>query len=272
MTQEIEKTNEARELAKYDFGEDEGIGVQGQDRDELQIPFLVLLQDLSPQVTGVKGKKVPGAEAGKLYNSVTEEVYGDAVEFVPAHSEHAFVEWRANRGGLVRRHEKDSAFVAEVIKRNEKAFGKLLVEPEKQKDSNELIETFYVYGILVLDGGARLEPAILSLSSTKITPWKTWSTKAHMCLVDNPAGRRVNPPKFAHRIRVGVGPRETRNGGSYFPIKIDPAEGNMKASLMAPADPRYIAAKGLREMVISGRAVAVEEAPAGTTEETPVEF
>jgi len=275
MAQEIEKINEARELAKYDFGEDEGVGVRGKDRDELQTPFLVLLQDLSPQVTGTKGAKVPGAEAGKLYNNVTEEVYGDSVEFIPAHSERVFVEWRANRGGLVRRHDKNSPFVADVIRRNEKTFGRLLVDPPKQKESNELVETFYVYGVLVLDGGARLEFVILALTSTKITPWKNWSTKANTCLVDSSSNRRSNPPIYAHRIRIGVGARDTKNGGSYFPIKIEPFLGGtkMKECIMQPDDPRYVTAKRFREMVLAGNVVMNEEAIAHVDHEEPtVEF
>jgi hypothetical protein len=266
MDQEIAR-NESRELVKYDFGDDEGVGVQGQDRDELKIPFLVLLQDLSPQVTGTKGKKVEGARAGLLYNTITDELF-EALEFIPAHSEHVFVEWRANRGGLVGRHEKDSEFVRAVMAKNERKFGKLLVDPDKQKESNELIETFYVYGVI----GSTLEYVVLSLTSTKIDPWKTWNTKAHMCMVENSAGRRVNPPRFAHRVKVSVGAREEKNGGSYFPIKIDPAEGNMKASLMSPEDPRYQAAKGLREMVMTGRAVATEEAPVAESDDSRGEF
>ena len=52
-------------------------GREGADKDSYAIPFLLVLQPLSPQVVD---KLVPGAEAGMLLNSVTNELYKEGAD------------------------------------------------------------------------------------------------------------------------------------------------------------------------------------------------
>ena len=54
-------------------------GMVGQE--DLALPFLKLLGQLSPEVNKRDGKYVEGAEPGMIYNSVTGEIFRVRVEF-----------------------------------------------------------------------------------------------------------------------------------------------------------------------------------------------
>ncbi len=248
--------------AVFDYGEDAGRGFENQTNDEKQVPFLALLQDLSPQVTGSDGKEYPGAKAGKLFNTVTEEVLGGDAFFVPAHREHIYTEWRPRTqgGGFVGRYAKDDPVVVEAV-RTAKEFGKY-----KTPAGNELVETFYLYGVLCREDGD-LQPAVVAFTSTKIAVFKKWNTQVSLCTVPQPDGRRPRPPYFAHLVKISS-VRQTSPKGTFFNLVLSPAKDSIRASLLQTDDPRFLAARALADMVASGAAKAAENTQAAE-ENTP---
>jgi hypothetical protein len=87
--------------------------------DDLAIPFLRILAQLSPQVNKRDGAYIDGAEAGMLYNTVLNEVYdGDVgIQVIPAHYNRRFVEWtpREKGGGYVASYETTDPIVNSVV-------------------------------------------------------------------------------------------------------------------------------------------------------------
>ena len=79
-----------------DFAADAGAGMEGADADSYAIPFLLVLQPMSPQVVdGI----VAGAKPGIYLNSVTNEVYGETGFFVPVAFKRNFIRWGARETG-----------------------------------------------------------------------------------------------------------------------------------------------------------------------------
>src|SRR5215207_5859746 len=71
-----ETAKSSTELATADtmnFEEDAGKGMEGADKDSFAIPFLSILQGLSPQMDPDSG--IPGAKLGMIVNTVTNELY-----------------------------------------------------------------------------------------------------------------------------------------------------------------------------------------------------
>ena len=63
-------------LAVYEgFEEFNGVGFSEVTTEDLAIPFLRVLAQLSPQVNKRDGAYIEGAEAGMIYNTVMNEVY-----------------------------------------------------------------------------------------------------------------------------------------------------------------------------------------------------
>jgi hypothetical protein len=259
---DVSKT-EPTGVANLDYGEHAGAGFEGQTSADSKIPFLLLLQGLSPQVGGPKA--VPGASPGKFMNSVSERVYGDSVLFVPAKREKSYVEWvpRAQGGGFVGRHAVDSDLVARAKeKAGPKAFGKL-----KHPDSeNELVETVYLYGV-VCDGERPADPVVVAFKSTALAPLRAWNTRVKTTQIPV-AGRKQTPPLFAHLTRVSTVSQSNKKG-TFFNYVLGPAKGDMIDSLLRPDDERFRAAVSLRDLVESGAAKAAEETLGAS--ETPEE-
>ena len=69
------------------FEADANQGAQYISQEELALPFLKILGQLSPEVNKRDGKYVEGAEPGKIINTVTNELY-DTVQLVSNHTKH----------------------------------------------------------------------------------------------------------------------------------------------------------------------------------------
>jgi hypothetical protein len=232
-------------VAAYDYGEDAGQGFENHGKDDYAIPFLGVLQSNSPEV-----ETIAAAKPGMLINTVTQELFDGAagIVFIPCHTEHVFVEWvpREKGGGFVGLHDINS----EVVKKAkaEQDFGKY-----KLANGNDLIETFYVYGVRVTDVGA--EQMVIAFSSTKIKKYKGWMTKARAIQIPLEGGRRITPPLFAHTYKV-FAVKERNNKGEFWNFEISFTGEDAATSRIKPNDPLYQSARAIRDLVISGKAKA----------------
>ena len=78
----IKKANGS--LAVSNFEQDANMGMGNLTQDDLALPFLKILGQLSPEVNKRDGKYVEGAEPGKIINTVTNELF-DKISVVPCH-------------------------------------------------------------------------------------------------------------------------------------------------------------------------------------------
>lgn len=247
----------------YDYGEDTAKGFENQTGQDYQVPFLSLLQDMSPQVTGAHGSAVEGARAGMMYNTVTQDLYDGDVLIVPALTEHVYVEWipREQGGGFVGAHPLDSEMVAEakrVAKAQEKSFGDL-VSP----DGNDIVETFYVYGVLCPEDQDP-QPVVIAFTSTKIRVYKQWMSKIRMFTVPRQDGSKARPPLFAHLSKIST-VRQTNKKGTFFNFQVGSAGKDLLSSLLSPDDVRFKTAKGIGDLVNQGFARASYETQNAST-------
>lgn len=212
-------------LAKVDFGEYSGAGMDNVTQADVQIPFLSLLQQLSPQVTEGDPKYIEGAKAGLLVNSVTNELIGKEAYFVPCCKDSVFVEWvpRDQGGGLVGIHDIGSELVRACKEAAEDQF-KL-----KTDEGHDLIETHYVYGLLIdgAEGRTMVTPIVIGFSSTKIKVYRSQ-------LMTRIRTMKGNPPMFAFRFKVTSVADKNKAGQPFHNFKIEPACGDMQSSLNLP--------------------------------------
>lgn len=146
----------------------------------MSIPFIRILQKLSPQLDKQKPEFVMGAEEGHFFNTVTKQDLGDSINIIVLKFEHVYIEWRPNRGGFVSYHSEDNAARIAV----DTTFGAW-----KTKDGNELQEN-YAYLVLV-EGHEAEGPAVLSLSSSAIKMAKNWNRLMVTHVMEN--GKKAMP-------------------------------------------------------------------------------
>lgn len=231
--------------AVHDYGDYAGAGFEQQDRSDYSIPFLGVLQGLSPEL-----ETIESAKPGYILNKVTQEVFSskDGLGFVPCYTQHVFVEWvpRDAGGGIVGTHELDSAVVAQA--RANAKVGKFVME-----NGNELVETFYVYGIIV--DGDNTSHGVIAFTSTKIKKYKAWMTKARTIQMRLPDGRKINPPLFAHRYRLKT-VKEKNAKGEFYNWEVTFDGDKAEECRLAPNDPVFQEAAQCMDLIKSGAAKA----------------
>lgn len=169
-----------------------GQGLDDITSEDKGLPFFEILQPLSPEV-----EDVPGAQAGMIINKATKELY-DSIRFVPVCRDHVYTEWvpRDAGGGLVATYQ----ITDDIVKA---ARSKQRVGKHELANGNELIETFYLYG-LVLDADDNPTPAVISFTSTKIAAYKQLTTRADSLMFRTNDGRKLKFPWFAHVWKLGT--------------------------------------------------------------------
>ena len=84
------------------FEEDAAKGLGKIGQEDLALPFLKILGQLSPEVNKRDGKHVEGAEPGMIFNSVSGEMYDGVkgIDVIPCFYRLEYIEWRDRGEGL----------------------------------------------------------------------------------------------------------------------------------------------------------------------------
>lgn len=252
----------------YDYSAYAGAGFESHTQGDYAVPFLGVLQSNSPLI-----ESNAEARPGMLFNTVTHELFEakKGIAFVPAETQHVFVEWtpRDMGGGFVEIHQLNSDIVKNAQKDQE--FGKYKMVKGNPK-SNDLVETYYIYGILVKDDGST-EQLIIAFTSTKNKIYKQWMTKARTIQIPLPDGRRIVAPLFAHRYRVtSLGQKNSKGSFYNFQVGFDGADAT--SCRLDPKSPLFLDAVAFRDLIQSNgvRAAHDTQTPASTEEDEPTPF
>ncbi len=216
---------------------DAGAGLSTAADDNI-VPFIVLLQDMSPEVKKRDPNYVEGAEAGMYMDRATHRLWaGDeasaertgfpVLEFQHCYFDRAIVEWipRTDGGGFVARHNIQGT-VEDTMKR---LGGKQVPDPQDPNKMNwksadgthDLIDTRYHFGNIVNDGNPK--PAVIAFSSTGHTASRQWMTSMNDFKIMGPdnqpmrnaKGETLTLPAWARKYTIGTKPRENKKG-SFF--------------------------------------------------------
>ena len=228
--------------AAFDYGEHEGRGFENQTRDDIAMPFVMVLQSGSPQVAK---KEVAGAMPGHIYNTVTQELL-EKLTYVPCCTEHCYIEWvpRDAGGGFVAKHDINSPVVAKA-KAEAKKFNKLRV------GKHDLVETYSIFLVLVDDEGQPAGYAVMSFESTKIKVYKAANTRIQMFMLRAPDGTKKRPPMYAHLCQATT-VQESNAKGTWYNLVLAPAKGSVMDSLLPLDHPVVAAGAELYDLVQSG--------------------
>jgi len=116
MTKETNLTKKTEgALATNMFEADANAGTHNMEQDDLALPFLKVLGQLSPEINKQNGKYVQGAEPGMILNSVTKELFDGSkgIDVIPCFYKREYLEWKPRElgGGLVRIYSIDDPIV-----------------------------------------------------------------------------------------------------------------------------------------------------------------
>jgi hypothetical protein len=94
MNQVTEKKSAGLPSNIFEDDAAKGLGTIGQE--DLALPFLKILGQLSPEVNKRDGKYVEGAEPGMIYNSVSGDLYDGVkgIDVIPCFYKLEYIEWK----------------------------------------------------------------------------------------------------------------------------------------------------------------------------------
>ena len=203
MNQVTEKKNGA--LATFDMEADAQQGAQNISQEDLALPFLKILGQLSPEVNKTHGKYVEGAEPGKIINTVTNELY-DKISVVPCHYKRQYIEWQdrgASSGAPVAIHDADSDIVSQTTR--DKSY------KDRLPNGNYLENTANHFVLVV---GKNPETALISMKSTQLKVSRKWNSMMMGIKLQGKNGL-FTPPTYSHIYNLST-VQMSNDKGTWF--------------------------------------------------------
>jgi hypothetical protein len=237
-----------------DILETAGEGVD-YETSELQIPFIRVIQALSPQIKKSDAAFIKGAEQGDLFNTVTGEVWKgeEGINVIPCYQETKHLEFtpRDQGGGFVGELPAGDPNILKTTRQGAK---------ETLPSGNELVKSDQHY-CMVLNKDGSAQPAIVDMKSTQLKISRRWKTQIAMQKIPDKNGVMRTPALFATIWNLKT-VEESNDMGTWYNYTIE------KVDLVKDKN-LFIDAKNFRSSVESGAAKAVPEEVVTESDEAP---
>jgi len=174
--------------------EDAGMGLENIGAEDVKIPFLRILQDLSPQVKEGRPGYVQGAKPGMIINSVSKKLYDGktGINVLRCFYKREYVEWQdrgTGQGAPVNTYPVDHDIIHTTKK---DAAGK-----DRLPNGNYLANTANHY-VLMLSDNNIVESALIAMSSSQLVKSREWNTMITSNKHTKKDGTIIKPPTFSH--------------------------------------------------------------------------
>jgi hypothetical protein len=185
-------------------------GLESVSAQDLAIPYLRLLAQLSPQVNKRDGAYIEGAEAGMIYNTVENAVYDGeiGVKVIPCYYRRMYVEWkpREKGGGYVATYPADHKIVGTTYKDDR--------GNDVLPNGNLLTNTAEFY-VIMIDKDGSLKRCLITMTSTQLKKARKWLTQIQTMMGKAADGRMFTMPMMSH-IYTLTSVEERNDKGSWF--------------------------------------------------------
>ena len=206
MNQVAEKKSAGLPANMFEDDAAKGLGAIGQE--DLALPFLKILGQLSPEVNKRDGKYVEGAEPGMIYNSVSGELYDGAkgINVIPAFYKLEYVEWKdrgEGSGGPVAVHDSSSDIMSQT-----KADANF---KDRLPNGNYVEKTASHFVIITGDSPTT---ALISMKSTQLKISRKWNSMMSGIKLKGKNGL-YTPASFSHIYKLKT-TQMSNDKGTWF--------------------------------------------------------
>ena len=206
MNQVTEK--KSAQLPANVFEEDAAKGLGNIGQQDLALPFLKILGQLSPEVNKRDGKYVEGAEPGMIFNSVSGDLYDGAkgIDVIPAFYKLEYVEWKdrgEGAGGPVAVHDSSSDIMSQT-----KADANF---KDRLPNGNYVEKTASHFVIITGDSPTT---ALISMKSTQLKISRKWNSMMSGIKLKGKNGL-FTPASFSHIYRLKT-TQMSNDKGTWF--------------------------------------------------------
>ena len=204
----IVKKEKAGAVAISSFEIDSGKGLGNMSQDDLALPFLKILGQLSPEVNKRDGKYVKGAEPGMIFNSVTGDLYDGAkgIQVVPCHYKLEYIEWRdrgEGSGAPVAIHSSSSDIMTKTTR--DASF-------KDRLPNGNYIERTASHFVIV--NGQTPSTALIAMKSTQLKISRKWNSMMAGIRLKGKNGL-FTPASFSHIYQLKT-IQQSNDKGTWF--------------------------------------------------------
>ena len=216
------------------------------DSSEMQIPFVRIIQALSPQIKKKDPMYIEGADQGDAFNTVTSQFWNgeEGLVVVPCYQETKFLEFVPRESGDGFMGELDPSN-PEIQKTDRKGSREVL------PNGNELVKSDQHYCLVVGQDGM-IQPAIVYMKSSQLKVSKRWKTQIAMQKIRHPKTDALLTPAVYATMWKLTTVEESNDQGTWYNWSV------VKEGLVQTKEVLE-QAKLFRQQVIKGTVKAVDD-------------
>jgi hypothetical protein len=206
MNQVAEKKSAGLPANMFEDDAAKGLGAIGQE--DLALPFLKILGQLSPEVNKRDGKYVEGAEPGMIYNSVSGELYDGVkgINVIPCFYKLEYIEWKdrgEGPGAPVAIYDSSSDIMSKT---------KPDANYKDRLPNGNYIEKTASHFVIV--SGDSPSTALISMKSTQLKISRKWNSMMSGIKMKGKNGL-FTPASFSHIYRLKT-TQMSNDKGTWF--------------------------------------------------------
>jgi len=231
------------------FEEDAAKGLGKIGQEDLALPFLKILGQLSPEVNKRDGKYVEGAEPGMIFNSVTGDLYDGVkgIDVIPCFYKLEYIEWKdrgEGPGAPVAIYDSSSDIMSKT---------KADANYKDRLPNGNYIEKTASHFVIVT--GDSPSTALISMKSTQLKISRKWNSMMSGIKLKGKNGL-YTPASFSHIYKLKT-TQMSNDKGTWFGWEVSKVGPITEASI-------YQQAKSFSESISKGAVKAKhgEEKPA----------
>ena len=192
---EVTKKTAAGLPAENMFEDDASQGLGNISQQDLALPFLKILGQLSPEVNKRDGKHVEGAEPGMIFNSVTGDLYDGVkgIDVIPAFYKLEYVEWKdrgEGPGAPVMVHDSSSDILSQT---------KPDANYKDRLPNGNYVEKTASHFVIIQ--GDSPQTALISMKATQLKISRKWNSMMMGIKLQGKNGM-FTPPTYSHIYKL----------------------------------------------------------------------
>jgi len=259
----VEKKSTAVANVMDDLYASAGEGLENVGAEDMQIPFLRILQPLSPQLNKQDSKYIKGASGGDLFNTVTGQFWDseEGVSVIPCAYQMKYLEFqlRENGGGFMGELDPNSPDIRSTERNGAN---------EMLPSGNELVRSAQFLVLAFGDDGIP-QQMICDMKKTQMKIAKQWNTRRAGMKLVHPEKGLFTPPMWATVWKL-TSVQESNDKGSWFNYQI--AQGDVKevsSDILVQARDLYNQFKKGEIKTAAGTAEEMNQSPSDEGDEIP---
>ena len=240
------------------FGDDLQQGFENMTQDDMALPYVRILGQLSAQVNEGDGKYIDGAKPGMIFNNVTNEIFDGkkGIKVIPCYYKKDYPE-KSDKGEMMAATVAVHLPNSPIIQTGKREGSKI-----RLPNGNYLEETAYYYVLMETKAGG-MTPALITMKSSQLSVSKNWNSMMKTIQIADGKGGYAIPPMHGVVYNLASALQKNDKGTWYgWSITQDRIMGQEDTSL-------YLTAKEFSSTASKGNVQTKENVEEKAKDSTP---